>query len=207
VGAAAIVPAILAAAGPYADADFRATSFRHSKDFIRFDQPRGTVAAEQVPSFYSSAELRAAPGPIVELPFRGGWSATRSHYVYQTIHRRPVLAAEPYGWPCDERLRLRNHVCPQPPQLQRAAARLVIVHRDPLGEENAVVGGDDSGNRYRPDQWEEFALTAGRMTRNLRRRWGTPLYRDRQLTVWDLDAVRQRTPREPRPPDSGAAAR
>jgi hypothetical protein len=194
-------------AGPYADPEFRGSSFQHSKDFMRFDQPRGTIAADAVPPFYRSTTLRDAPGPVIVVPFRGGWSCTRAHYVYQTLHREPVLAAEPYGWPCDERLRLRNHVCPKPADMLRSPARFAIVHRNPLAEEGLVVGGDDSGNRWLPEQWDEFTVIAGRTTRALRRRWGVPVYRDERITVWDLDAVRRRTPREPRAADSSAGPR
>jgi hypothetical protein len=197
---------MLLLAGPYADPVFRGSSFQHSKDFMRFDQPRGAIAADAVPPFYRSATLRQAPGPVIEIPFRGGWSCTRAHYVCQTMHREPVLAAEPYDWPCDQRLRLRNHVCPRPPDMLRSPARFAIVHRNPLAEEGLVVGGDDSGNRWLPEQWDEFTLTAGRTTRALRRRWGVPIYRDDRITVWDLDAVRRRTPREPRAAESNAAA-
>jgi hypothetical protein len=151
-----------------------------------------------VPRFYRSDALRAAPGPIIELPFRGGWSCTRTHYAYQTIHRAQVIAAEPYGWPCDDRLRLRNHVCSEPPAMLASPARYLVVHRDPLAEESMVVGGDDSGNRFNPEEWVEFAQTAGRATRGLRRRWGPPLYRDDRITVWDLDEVRRRMGDGPR---------
>jgi hypothetical protein len=202
--APALLLALLVAGGPFADATFRRSSFRHSKDFIRFDEPRGKIAADSVPPFYREQSWREAGAALVELPFRGGWSATRSHYVYQTIHRAPVIAAEPYGWPCDERLRLRNHVCSQAPTLLASPARYLVVHRDPLGEESHVVGGDDTGNRYRPEEWDEFAQTAGRVTRGLRRRWGPPLYRDARITVWDLDQVRRRVTEGPRAPRSGA---
>jgi hypothetical protein len=198
---------VLLLAGPYADPRFRDSSFQHSKDFMRFDQPRGTIAADAVPSFYRSAMLRDAPGPIIEIPFRGGWSCTRAHYVYQALHREPVLAAEPFDWPCDERLRLRNHVCPRPAEMLRSPARFAIVHRNPLAEESLVVGGDDSGNRWLPEQWDEFTLIAGRTARALRRRWGAPIYRDDRVTVWDLDAVRLRTRRAPRAAESSAGNR
>ena len=193
----ALLLAMLVAGSPFADATFRRSSFQHSKDFIRFDEPRGKIAASSVPSFYRDESWREDGGAIVEFPFRGGWSATRSHYVYQTIHRAPVVAAEPYGWPCDERLRLRNHVCSQPPALLASPARYLVVHRDPLGEESAIVGGDDTGDRYHPEEWEEFARTAGRVTRSLRRRWGPPLHRDDRLSVWDLDEVRRRMSERP----------
>jgi alpha-1,2-mannosyltransferase len=201
----ALLLALLVAGGPFADATFRRSSFQHSKDFIRFDEPRGKIDAGSVPPFYRDPSVREGGAAIIELPFRGGWSATRSHYVYQSIHRAPVIAAEPYGWPCDERLRLRNHVCSQPPALLASSARYLVVHRDPLGEESQVAGGDDSGNRYRPEEWNEFAQTAGRVTRGLRRRWGPPLQRDDRITVWDLDEVRRRVTEGPRASRSSPA--
>jgi len=188
----AVVIAALIATGPYADGVFRRSSFQHSKDFIRFDQPRGALAATAIPAFYADPAVRESAGPIIELPFRGGWSATRTHYVYQTVHRERVVAAEPYAWPCDERLRLRNHVCSQPRTLLRFPARYLVVHRDPLAEESAMVGGDDTGDRFNPHEWVEFAQTAGRVTRGLRRRFGPPVFRDDRITVWDLDRVRRR---------------
>jgi hypothetical protein len=53
-------------------------------------------------------------------------------------------------------------------------------------------GGDDSGNRYLPAEWEEFSRIAAKVGRGLRRRWGPPSYRDAAIMVWDLDAVRSR---------------
>jgi hypothetical protein len=190
--ATVVVLVLLVASGPYGDAVFRRSSFQHNKDFIRFDQPRGKVSADAIPAFYREVRTNGAAGSIIEFPFRGGWAATRAHYVYQVAHRSPVIAAEPYEWPCDERLRLRNHVCSKPETMLLSPARYLVVHRDPLAEESAIVGGDDSGNRYRPEEWVEFARTAGRVTRGLRRRFGPPFYRDDNMTVWDLDEVRRR---------------
>jgi hypothetical protein len=112
--------------------------------------------------------------------------------VYQAIHRGPVLAVEPFGWPCDVRLRLSNHVCFEPAAILASAARFLVVHRDALAEERLVAGGDDTGNRYNPHEWEEMVPTARRFAHGLRRRWGAPAYDDGRVSVWDLEAVRSR---------------
>ena len=194
--AALAVPAIcltlLAAASPFADPEFRRSSFRHGKDLLRFDVPRGRIAEESVPAFYRSEEVLRSKASIAEFPFRGGWSATRAHYIYQTVHGAPVLAIEPFDWPCDDRLRLRNHHCARPESLPASAARFLVVHRDPLAEELRIEGGDDSGNLYRPDEWQRMARISRRVARNLRRRWGPPAVADDRILAWDLDAVRSR---------------
>jgi hypothetical protein len=66
----------------------------------------------------------------------------------------------------------------------------MIVHRDVLAEELRVTGGDDSGNRYRPDEWARYAMHGNRMARRLRRSWGPPFYKDGGIVAWDLDSVR-----------------
>jgi len=195
---------VLLLAGPFADPVFRRSSFQHNKDFLRFDLPRGEMPFDVVPAFYrelgraagrddaSDGAERLAAGPVAELPFRGGWAATRAHYVYQSLHGEPVLAVEPYEWTCDPRLRLRNHLCPHPAELLASEARYLVVHRDPLAEEETIIGGDDTGNRYQPEQWAETKRVAARLIRGLRRRWGPPLLHDDRVTVWDLERVRRR---------------
>ena len=154
-GAASLAPAVLIAmlvARP--DRSPMAPSGVRRSSTARTSSASTSLAASwpptAVPPFYPTRPCARRRVPIIEFPFRGGWSATRAHYVYQSIHRAPVLAAEPYGWPCDERLRLRNHVCSRPATLLASPARYLVVHRDPLAEESLVVGGDDTGNRYQP---------------------------------------------------------
>ena len=198
---------LLAALGPFADPEVRRSSFRHSKDFVRFDVPRGRMAEEAVPAFYRSEEVIGSSAPIAEFPFRGGWSATRAHYVYQTVHRAPVIAIEPFPWPCDERLRLRNHHCARPRALPASEARFLVVHRDPLAEERLVEGGDASGNDFLPEDWERTARLSRRVARNLRRIWGPPSYTDERLLVWDLDRVRALGASEVGGAEAGSEAR
>ncbi|HVR29342.1 MAG TPA: hypothetical protein VMS86_07375, partial [Thermoanaerobaculia bacterium] len=133
-----------------------------------------------------------------------GWSATRAHYVYQAVHRAPVIAIEPFEWPCDQRLRLRNHHCARPEELAASAARFLVVHRDPLAEELSIEGGDDSGSYYRPEEWEQIARTSRRVARSLRRRWGPPAFQEEALLVWDLDSVRRRSTTAASGPGAGS---
>jgi hypothetical protein len=192
---AASAIALLAMAGPFADPSYRRSSLQHSKDFIFFYLPRGRMDGTMVPHFYRTAEVLSSTQPIIELPFLGGWAMTRAHYVYQDVHGAPVIAAELGDWPCDSRLRLRNHVCPEPPRMLDSRARFLVVHHDPLAEELLIEGGDNSGNGVDPPVWTAAADVAARTRRGLRRRWGPAYYHDERITVWDLDAVRRRRAR------------
>jgi hypothetical protein len=180
----------IAATGPFADRQFLRSSFQHGQDLMRFDRPAGRIDLGLVPSFYRSDALAAPGASIVEFPFRGGWSATRAHAVYQGTHHARVLAAEPYRWLCNSRLRLRNHVCYRPDSILASDARFLVIHRDPLREEHRIVGGDDSGNAYDPAEWNRVRRISRHLTRQLRREWGAPFDEDDRIVVWDLAAVR-----------------
>jgi hypothetical protein len=173
----------LALAGPFAEPQFRGSSFMHSKDFLRFDTPRGQLAPDGIPVFYHRVP---APGALVEFPHSGSWNSTRAHYVYQSLHRRRVIVAERDPLFCDDRLRLRNHVCATVEAIAESPARYVVVHADPLAEELAIAGGDDSGTRVMADDWAAMARDARTLRRKLRRKLGGGVYLDRQVVVWDL---------------------
>jgi hypothetical protein len=155
----------------------------HSKDFLRFDTPRGSLALDQIPVFYRGAP---DPGAIVELPHSGSWNFTRAHYVYQTAHRRRVIVADRDPLFCDDRLRLRNHVCLTVDAISSSPARYIVVHADPLAEELAITGGDDSGTRVLAEEWAGMARDARVLARKLRKRLGKPVYLDDRVLVWEL---------------------
>jgi hypothetical protein len=189
-GAEWIVPIVvviaLVACGPFTDRDFRRSSFVHGKDFLRFDQPRGAIDPALVPAFYRDP---GASGALVEFPHSGSWNATRAQYVYQSVHHRRVVAAEPGAPYCDPRLRLRNYVCGEPEAIAASGARFLVVHADVLAEEWNVVGGDGSGTLVQADHWADLARSARRLARQLQRRWGSPIYSDDRIWVWDLERV------------------
>lgn len=180
------------AAGPFMDEDLRRSSFMHWSDFLQFDSERGEIPPRKVPSFYYGLAEQDDGGVVAEFPFRGGWAATRAHYVYQTVHGRPVLAAAPGGLFCDERLALVNHVCAEPPAILTSQARYLIVHRRIRREERWVEGGNATGLLVDQPGWRRHHSLARNWQRKLRRSWGRPVYRSRAIMAWDLDLVRRR---------------
>src|SRR5579864_897697 len=108
LGAAGLVVAWLAA-GPFADAGFRGSSFMHHNDMVAFALPRATAPPGGVPRPYLA--LGGPPGTaIVEVPWPPVWDFGRCFYVYQEVHGLRVRVAAAAGAPPAERLRLRTRV-------------------------------------------------------------------------------------------------
>jgi hypothetical protein len=181
LGAAGFLAALLAA-GPFADAGARASSFLHHNDFVAFVRPRATVPGGALPLPYRAA----GGGALVELPWPPVWDFGRAFYAYQEVHGLPVLVAPPPGILDDPRLRLRNWVEASPEALAGSGARWVIVHLRLGAEEDRLRG---SPGRPMPARLRElYAREGQRMAALLSAGWGPPTCGDASAAVvaWDL---------------------
>jgi hypothetical protein len=191
LGAGGLVLAWLAA-GPFADAGFRASSFMHHNDMVAFALPRATAPPGGVPRPYLA--LGGPPGStIVELPWPPVWDFGRCFYVYQEVHGLRVRVAAAAGAPPAERLRLRNRVSPEPAALLASGARWVVVHRDLAMEEERLElpAGAPPPRRMPPSLAAELAAMGERSAARFAAAWGPPAFADAAVAVWDLARVRK----------------
>ena len=189
LGAAGLVLAWLAA-GPFADAGFRASSFMHHNDMVAFALPRATAPPGGVPRPYLA--LGGPPGSsIVELPWPPVWDFGRSFYVYQEVHGLRVRVAAAAGAAPAGRLRLRNRVDPEPAALLASGARYVVVHRDLALEEERLElpAGSPPPRRMPPPLAAELAAVGERSAARFAAAWGPPAFADAAVAVWDLARV------------------
>ena len=138
--------------------------------------------ATAVPPFYRDQSWRAAAGADRRVP------VSRRLERDALALRLPDDPSRAGGRGRALRLALRRAAAAAQPRLLAAAGAArepgAVPRRSSRsagGGDPRCVGGDDTGNRYHPEEWEEFAQTAGRVTRSLRRRWGPPLYRDDRI--------------------------
>ena len=187
MAAAAVFVALLVLTGPFADANFRSSSFMHHDDMAGFYLPRASLPAGAVPGFYRNlAAGRGAAGKIVEYPWLFLWRF-RSFYVYQEIHHRPVLVATGQRLARRPGLSLRNAVLAEPGPLCASGARYFVVHQHVAREEDRVVRPEDKpAPALTRDLRRDLRQEAARMTRRLRELWGEPVYADGDVHVWDL---------------------
>jgi hypothetical protein len=205
LGAAGLVLAWLAA-GPFADAGFRSSSFMHHNDMVAFALPRSTVPPGGPPRPYLA--LGGPPGTaVVELPWPPVWDFGRSFYVYQQVHGLRVLVAAPAGALPPGRLRLRNRVSPEPAALLGSGARWVAVHRHLAAEEErlGLPPGAPPPRRIPAPLAVQLAAAGESMAARLAADWGPPAFADADVAVWDLRPART-VPRRAGPGRPGPAA-
>jgi hypothetical protein len=186
LGAAGLVLVWLAA-GPFADPDFRASSFMHHNDMVAFALPRATAPPGGPPVPYRA--LGGPPGTaVVELPWPPAWDFGRCFYVYQEIHGLRVLVATPAAVLPAGRLRLRNRVSPDPAALLGSGARYVAVHRHLAVEEDRLrlPPGAPPPRRMPAALAAELAADGERAAARLAAAWGPPAFADADVAVWDL---------------------
>jgi hypothetical protein len=181
------------ATGPFVEPGFLVGSFAHHTDAIWFTRAPNYIEDHAPPAVYDWLRDEAPPGPVVEYPWFSFWSYNRTFALYQLIHRREVVVAaiESDFW--HERLGFRNMVGPHPERLLGSRARYVLVHRDMAAEEDRVVIPEPSTRHTRLPRRARRVLDARKgLIGLLNRGWGSPVYSDPQVAVWDLDAIRSR---------------
>lgn len=178
---------VLVAAGPLVRPAYRSSSWLGHNDFVQVERPLAEVPPESASPFF-----RRIPdaGALVEYPWPTAWRLGRSFYARQRIHGRRVLVSSPEMDLSDPRLALRNHVPPVPEAFLTSSARYLVVHRDLAVEERALVDAATPRGGFPARRGRLLRRAAVRLTQELRARWGEPLYQDRTVVVWDLDAVR-----------------
>ena len=190
--AAVLLVTGLVLAGPFPSWDFLRGSFTHHNDFVAYVLPRPRLVEERVPVIYHRLASGEPPGAVLEYPWTFFWNRNQVVPLYQRIHRREVLVAPAEEVLADPRLDLRNAVRPDREAFAASRARFLILHLDPGGEEAHVLTGPGRVGmleRMRAER-QRLATIARRMAGWLERGWGPPVYRDRQVRVWDLEAVR-----------------
>lgn len=182
----------LVLAGPLVSRDFLRGSFTHHNDFVAYVLPRPRLVEERVPAIYHRLASGAPAGPVLEYPWTLFWNRNQVLPLYQRLHRREVLVAPAEETLADPRLDLRNAVPPDRDAFAASRARFLVVHLDPGREESQVLtGAGRVGMLERmPAERKRLATLARRMAGWLERSWGPPVYRDPQVRVWDLEAVR-----------------
>jgi hypothetical protein len=189
LGAAGLLLAWLAA-GPFADPDFRASSFMHHNDLMAFALPRAVAPPAGPPRPYLA--VGGPPGTaLVELPWPPVWDFGRSFYAYQEIHGLRVLVAAPAGSLPAGRLRLRNRVDSEPASLLGSGARWVAVHRHLAAEEERLrlPSGSPPPRRMPPAAAALLAAAGETKAARLAAAWGPPAFADADVAVWDLRRV------------------
>ena len=191
-GAAAAALGLVAwmvATGPLPRPEYRSSSFVHFRDFLRFDEPLARLETQDLPDFYRRLP-ELPPGPLLEMPFRTGWSFTRAPYVYQLRHGRRVYVSGTDQRLCDPHLALVNRLCLGTGKLMESPARYLVLHRDVQAEERRLRGVVQPELEFRPDAWDSHRRYAGAWSQRFRERFGTPWVETPDLEVWDLAAAR-----------------
>ncbi len=185
VGAAGLV-LVWASASPFADPDFRASSFMHHNDMVAFVLPRATAPPGGPPRPYLA--LGGPPGTaLVELPWPPAWDFGRSFYVYQEIHGLRVLVAAPAGALSGGVLQLSNQVSPEPAALRASGARYVVVHRHlALEEARLRLPAEPPPRRMPPLLAAGLTAEGERVAALLAAAWGPPAFADGDVAIWDL---------------------
>lgn len=179
-----LLVALLAAGGPFAEPVYRSSSFAHHNDFVAFIRERASSPA--VPAFYET--LR--DGDVVEFPWHTIWQYNRAFYAYQRVHGRGVIVSTSQRLLFRPGLRMKNVVAPDPEALCASGARYLIVHLRIGREEDRVLPAEGvirTADAYRLRR--SLRRDAEILTGKARRLWGKPVYSDRSIRVWDLDAV------------------
>jgi hypothetical protein len=192
--AAAGLVLVWVTAGPFAGADFRASSFMHHNDLVAFALPHAVAPPDELPRPYLA--LGGPPGSaVVELPWPPVWDFGRAFYAYQAVHGLRVLVAPPGGALSPGRLRLRNWTSGDPAALLAGGARYVAVHRDLPAEEDRLLlpSGPPAPRRMPPAVAAGLRAAGEAAAARLTAAWGPPALSGGGVLVWDLARLR-RTP-------------
>jgi hypothetical protein len=189
---AAVLLALLVAAGPFVAPEIRRSSFAHHNDYTGYYAPRPKPRPRQIPRFYRQLARSGGHGAILEFPWIPVWRINRSFYLYQEVHGRELVVSSPRQSLASPRLRFSNQASATPQGFLASRARWVVVHRD-LGEEEErwPEPGSYPQPQVLPRFRRLFRHTGPAMIRRLRRAWGPPDASDRWVAVWDLERVRK----------------
>lgn len=191
MGAAIIGLATLFLSGPLRSDERGRNSFGHSLTSIDFLTEGNRITAEKAPRFYREVS-NSASAPIIEYPWQN--MSFHAFDAYQRIHGQPVRVASVIDRREEKRIALRNRVEPNPSSILASPARYFIVHIDLHSETDRLQSSDPHlahWLRARRELWAPLRRAANTMSLELTRAFGTPLYEDGIIEVWDLDAVRR----------------
>ncbi|MFL6193284.1 MAG: hypothetical protein ACJ75H_03880, partial [Thermoanaerobaculia bacterium] len=182
-----IMVAALVVGGPFGEGRYWRSSFLGHNDFVGFHAPLEALPPGPVPDFYE----RTGGEPVLEVPWLYPWDSNRSFYVYQETHGGRVLVGTPQRILLRPPLAMRNAVAPEPEAFCRSGARYVVVHRNVAREEDRLEpGGGPVSEAEIPRASRRMLREIGAgLSNRLERRWGRPLFADRQVRVWDLRRV------------------
>ena len=181
---AGLLVLLLAVGGPFASPLSWRTSFLHHNDFVGFYKPVQALPAEAVPAFYR----RLRGETVIEHPWAYRWDTNHAFHRYQAAHGGRVKVSSPQGILFRPPLALRNVVRPEPEALCRSGARYVIVHMNIAREEDRMSGARLSDFQIFGGLRRTLRQSSAIVANRLRGEWGEPVYADRRVRVWDLDA-------------------
>lgn len=182
---AGLLVLMLAMGGPFTSSLAWRTSFLHHNDFVGFHEPVRALPAEAVPGFYRGLKGET----VIEHPWAYGWDTNRAFHLYQAVHGGRVKVSSPQGILFRLPLALRNVVEPEPENLCRSGARYVIVHVNIAREEDRIPGGRLADFQAFQELRRMLRQSSTVLASRLRRQWGEPVYADRWVRVWDLQAA------------------
>lgn len=174
--------------GPLLRGENRISSFLHHNSLLGFTRPWRSEKSIPLPEIYR--RLGDSPGAIVEYPVHDHWMQSVAVANYQRVHRRRVLVARnlaPWNHP---ELRLTAHVLATPAALTASPARFLILHRDSIAEERAMLKYLRPGASRNFIDAELLGRGVAAMEAELRRLWGAPDQDHEGVAVWDLQRIR-----------------
>jgi len=180
---------------PLARPSWWATSFLHHADTLRFDRPLPTVAAAALPTPYGALAV-LPPGPILEAPVRTPWRFARAVYAYQRHHRRRVLLLSDDPHLCDPRLALQNHACGPGEAFQERGAVAILVHMDPMAEEQQVSGPPAARDRRGERVAQQLRTRALQLAQRLEAERGPPTVAGGGVALWEMSPQSQDSPHD-----------
>lgn len=184
----AALGALLVCSGPLTSDKYLHGSFTHHNRFLSFLDRRFASAPEDhsSPPFYARLADDGDARVIVEFPVDYRWSRCNAPYYNQDVHGKEVLISSDLTLYRDARFRWRNAVSSDPSAYLACRADYLVVHLDPGTEERLF----QKNALYDEPAWRSLSVRAQALTRDLRARWGEPIFADTETSVWDLRRVR-----------------
>jgi hypothetical protein len=179
--------------GPLARFSFLGGSFAHHNMHLLYSEPPARPGPGVLPEAYRRLAAWPEGGAVLEVPWFWFWNSNLTTPLGQQVHRREVLVAHHLTRSHQRHLAFRNtlHTL-EPEDLLASRARFLVLHRDPYGEEDAIVipGWKGSSRFLEGGVRARLKAQAELLAGQLLERWGPPRYSDPVVAVWDLEAVR-----------------